>query len=294
MSIVVTGSLGHISLPIVKQLISGGKDVTVISSNADKKPDIEALGAKSAIGSITDEQFLQATFAGATAVYTTVPPYFAHSDWKGYIESVGKKYADAIKKAGVQYVVNLSSIGADKPAGVGPVTGLHYVEKALNELEGVNVLHLRPGFFYYNFLNNISLIKQHGIIGGNYGNDTKLVLVHTNDIAKVAADALLSLSFSGKSVKYISSDERKTSEVAAVLGAAIGKPALPWVDFKDEDTFGAMVGAGLTEEMAKNYVEMGAAARTGIMFEDYYKNQPARGIIKLETYAKEFAEAYNA
>jgi len=294
MSIVVTGSLGHISQPVVQQLVAAGKQVTVISSNAERASAIEKLGAKAAIGSVTDEAFLEKTFAGAEAVYTTVPPYFAQEDWKGYIGSVGKKYAAAIQKAGVKYVVNLSSIGADKPDGVGPVSGLYRVEQALNELEGVNVLHLRPGFFYYNFLNNIGLIKQHGIIGGNYGVDSTLVLAHTNDIAKVAGDALLSLSFTGKTVQYIASDEKKTSEIAAVLGKAIGKPELPWIDFTDADTLGAMIGAGLTEEMAKNYTEMGVAVRTGWMAEDYRaKQQSPGGAIKLEDYATEFAAVYN-
>lgn len=295
MSIVVTGSLGHISQPLVKQLIAAGKQVTVISSNPEKVSAIEAIGAKAAIGSVIDEAFLEKTFAGAEAVYTTVPPYFAKEDWKGYIGSVGKKYAAAIQKAGVKYVVNLSSIGADKPAGVGPVSGLYLAEQALNALEGVHVLHLRPGYFYYNLLNNIPLIKGHGIIGGNYGVDTTLVLVHTDDIAKVAAEALLSLSFRGKSVQYISSDERTTSDIAAVLGKAIGKPELPWIDFKDEDTLGAMIGAGLTEELAKNYTEMGVAMRSGIMVEDYRaKQQSPTGAVKLEDYAEEFAAAYNA
>lgn len=295
MSIVVTGSLGHISQPLVKQLVAAGKQVTVISSNPEKVSAIEAIGAKAAIGSITDEAFLEKTFAGAEAVYTTVPPYFAKEDWKGYIGSVGKKYAAAIQKAGVKYVVNLSSIGADKPDGVGPVSGLYRAEQSLNALEGVHVLHLRPGFFYYNLLNNIPLIKQHGIIGGNYGVDSTLVLVHTDDIARVAAEALLSLSFTGKSVQYISSDERTTSDIAAVLGKAIGKPELPWIDFKDEDTLGAMIGAGLTEELATNYTEMGVAVRTGLMAEDYRaKQQSPTGAIKLEDYAKEFAAVYNA
>lgn len=295
MSIVVTGSLGHISLPLVKHLLAAGKQVTVISSNPEKAAAIESLGAKAAIGSVTDEAFLQQTFSGAEAVYTTVPPYFAQEDWKGYIGSVGKKYAAAIKHAGVQYVVNLSSIGAHLPAGVGPVSGLYQVEQALNALEGVQVLHLRPAYFYYNLLNNIPLIKNQHIIGGNFGVDSTMVLVHTDDIAAVAAQALLSLAFTGKSVQYIAGDEKKTSEIAAILGNAIGNPALPWIDFTDEDTFAAMTGAGLPAEMANNYTEMGTAIRTGIMMEDYRAtNQAPTASIKLEDYAKEFAAAYNA
>jgi len=97
-------------------------------------------------------------------------------------------------------------------------------------------------------------------------------------------------------VRYIVSDERAVQDVASVLGKAIGKPELPWIDFSDQDSFGGMLGAGLSEEIAKNYVEMGKAIREGAMFEDFYKQKTdvALSKIKLEDFAKEFAHAYNA
>ena len=115
-------------------------------------------------------------------------------------------------------MVNLSSIEAHMPQGCGPVSGLYFVEKALDELNGVNVKHLRPGFFYTNLLANVGMVKHMGIIGGNYGENTVLTLVYPGDIAEVAAHELLALSFSGKSYRYIMSDEKTTNEVAAILG----------------------------------------------------------------------------
>ncbi|MDQ2862626.1 MAG: hypothetical protein M3R50_03065 [Bacteroidota bacterium] len=52
MKIIVTGSLGHISKPLVKELIKKDNQVTVISSNVERKKDIETLGAFVAIGSL--------------------------------------------------------------------------------------------------------------------------------------------------------------------------------------------------------------------------------------------------
>src|SRR5580658_2402046 len=67
MKITVTGSLGNISKPLAKQLIAAGHQVTIVSSNADKTADIEALGATAAIGSIADTVFLTKAFTGADA-----------------------------------------------------------------------------------------------------------------------------------------------------------------------------------------------------------------------------------
>jgi uncharacterized protein YbjT (DUF2867 family) len=293
MKFVVTGSLGNISKPLAEKLVAAGHSVTVISSKADKVGQIEALGAKAAIGSVEDIGFLTSTFTGADAVYTMVPPNFGAANWKKYIAGIGENYAEAIHAAGVKYVVNLSSIGAHMPEGCGPVSGLFFVEKALNALEMVNVKHLRPGFFYPNFLANVGMVKHMGIIGGNYGENAKLVLVHTNDIADVAAEVLQNLSFKGKSVRYITSDEKTTNEVAAILGKAIGKPDLPWVNFKDEDTIGGMLQAGVPEEIAKNYAEMGGAIRNGEMVSDYLKNKPTVfGKTKFEAFAPVFAAVY--
>jgi uncharacterized protein YbjT (DUF2867 family) len=293
MKFIVTGSLGNISKPLAEKLVAAGHSVTVVSSKADKTAQIEALGAKAAIGSVDDVAFLTKTFTGADAVYTMVPPNFGAGDWKKYIAGIGENYAEAIHASGVKNVVNLSSMGAHMPEGCGPVSGLFFVEKALNALEVVNVKHLRPGFFYTNFLANVGMVKHMGIIGGNYGENATLVIVHPEDIAEVAAEELLNLSFKGKSVRYIVSDEKTTQEVATTLGKAIGKPELPWVNFKDEETLGGMLQAGVPEEIAKNYAEMGAAMRSGEMDSDYKNNKPAVfGKTKFEAFAPVFAAVY--
>ncbi|MFY9150525.1 MAG: NAD(P)H-binding protein, partial [Prolixibacteraceae bacterium] len=199
MKFIVTGSLGNISKPLAEKLVAAGHSVAVVSSKANKTAQIEALGAKAAIGSVEDVAFLTKTFTGADAVYKMVPPNFGAANWKKYIAGIGENYAEAIHGAGVKNVVNLSSIGAHMPEGCGPVSGLFFVEKALNALDGVNVKHLRPGFFYGNFLANAGMAKHMGIIGGNYGEGASLVIVHPEDIAEVAAEELLGLKFKGKS-----------------------------------------------------------------------------------------------
>lgn len=295
MKYVITGSVGHISRPLTQKLLAAGHQVTVITSSNDRKKEIEELGAKAAVGSVENVDFVAGAFAGADAVYTMIPPTMSAADWKGYIALVGKVYAEAIRRAGVKHVVNLSSIGAHMPDGCGPVSGLYHVEQALNAIEGVNVLHLRPAFFYYNLLGNIGMIKHMGIMGGNYGENATMPLVAPADIAAVAADALMKLEFTGKSVQYIVSDIRNVNEIASTLGNAIGKSDLKWVNFRDEDSLGGMLQAGIPKEVAKNYVEMGAAARSGEMAAEFLKQSSYhKGQTTLEMFAKDFAAAFSS
>lgn len=292
MNITVTGSLGNISQPLVRILVDAGHHITVISSNPDRVAAIEATGAKAAIGSISDVSFLTAAFTGADVVYTMVPPDFSVPDFRAYIREAGHNYAAAIKAAGVKHVVNLSSIGAHLPGGTGPIAGLHDVEGILDNLEGVSVKHLRPGFFYVNFFTNIDMIKHMNIIGANYGPADDMVLVHPADIAAAAAEEIQQPFTNATSVRYVASDERNTRDIATVLGTAIGKPELQWISFTDEDALNGMTGAGLPEPIAKAYVEMGTAVRSGKLWEDYAVHKPQLSDRKLEQFATEFAARY--
>lgn len=295
MKYTLTGGAGNITKPLALALLEAGHTVTVIGRDAAKLKELTDAGAIAAIGSVEDVSFLTAAFRGADAVYTMVPPTHAATDWKAYIGQIGQNYATAITAAGVKQVVNLSSVGAHLPDGVGPVSGLHRAEKALNTLTDVNILHLRPAYFFQNLLANIPLVKGMGIIGANFSAAAgKFPIVATDDIAVVAAEALLSLDFQGHTIRYIASDETGTDQIAQVLGAAIGKTDLAWVKFTDEQALGGMIQAGLPEEVAKNYAEMNHAIDTGNMYADYFKHQPSLGKIKLTDFAKVFATAYAA
>jgi len=292
MNFTITGSLGNISKPLAEKLIAAGHQITIVSSNADKAAAIEALGATPAIGSVEDVDFLTKAFTGADAVYTMVPPNMATNKWKKYIAGIGHNYAIAIKNAGIKRVVNLSSIGGHLAEGAGPISGMHFVEVELNELEGVAVRHLRPGFFYTNFLHNVDMVKGMGIIGANYKSDSVISMVSPNDIADAAADALQS-EFTGKSLYYVISSVHTSTEVAAILGTAVGKPNLPWVEFKDEDVVAAIEQNGASHDVAVNYAEMGAVIKSGKINEDYNKNANViKGKISFEAFAKEFAKAF--
>ena len=99
------------------------------------------------------------------------------------------------------------------------------------------------------------------------------------------------MAYTGKSVRYITSDERSAGEIAAVLGAAISKPGLQWVEFTDEQALNGVLQAGLPLEISKNFVdEMGTAVRSWILWKDYdVKNTVPTSKIKLGDFAKEFA-----
>lgn len=293
MKIIITGSSGNVAKPLTKNLIAQGHDITVISSNETKKYEIEGLGAKAAIGSITDVDFLVKTFENADAAFLMTPPNMGGSNIIENTIDAGKNYAEAIQQSGIKKIVMLSSIGVESPVENGPIKGLHFIEKLYNELENTSVTFLRAGYFYLNFFNDIPLIKNAGIIGANYSENAKIPLVHPADIAKAAAEELIK-NPEGKTIRYIVSDVRTASDIAKVFGSAIGKPELPWVEFRDEESLNGMLQAGLPKEMADLYTEMGLGIRTGVVQKDFIDNGSLiYGEIKLEEFANEFAKKFN-
>lgn len=295
MKVIVTGSLGHISEPLTKELVQKGHAVTVISSKADKQKDIEAIGATAAIGSLEDVDFLTATFTGADTMYTMVPPanYFDHDlDLLAYYHRVGNNYAQAIQQSGVKRVVNLSTIGGNLEKGSGLLLGAHGVENILNKLSSdVAITHMRPVSFYYNLYGYADLIKKEGFIAANYGADNKIVWVSPIDIAAAIAEEIVTPL--GRKVRYVASDELTGNETASILGAAIGKPDLKWIIITNEQMQTGLEAAGMQPRIAAGMVEMYASLHSGLLSEDYYRNKPAvMGKVKLTDFAKEFAEVF--
>jgi uncharacterized protein YbjT (DUF2867 family) len=321
MKIVLTGSLGNISKPLAVQLIKTGHEVTVISSNADRKKDIEALGAKAAIGKLKDLDFITRTFTGANIVYLmepTEPDRFMDQTFDPY-ESVREQvevYKQAVEKTSVKKIVHLSSIGAHTEHGMGLLRFHFMAESILRSLPpDFSIKFMRPVGFYGNLLMTIDTIKtlskgflgaimalqyygisgllsgKRGVIASNYGGDTVNLLVSPNDIAAAIAEEM-EKPFEGRTFRYIASEEKTCNEVARIMGAAIDKPYLKWGTISDKMLRNAMLKQGANALLTDGLVEMGAAGRTGKLYEDYYKHRPKLGPTKLDTYAPVFAEAY--
>ncbi|MDJ1501555.1 NAD(P)H-binding protein [Xanthocytophaga agilis] len=292
MKVVITGSLGNISKPLVKELVQKGHTVTVISSNSDKQKDIEALGATAAIGVLEDVDFLVSIFTGADAVYAMIPPNFVTTDSRAYYQQIGRNYMQAIRQTGVKRVVHLSSWGAHLDKGTGFILGSHDAECLLNELKDVAVTHLRAGFIYYNLYNFADMIKRTGFIRSNYGDDDKIVMVAPEDIASAAAEELVTVG-TGVNVRYVASGEYTAREAASILGAAIGKPDLKWITVSNEQMQAGMEQHGVPAHIITNSIELGASIHNGTLKEDYELHKPLTiGKVKLEDFAKDFAVAF--
>jgi len=298
MNIVLTGSISNIGKPLTRALVQKGHKVTVISSNSARQQEIKALGAKAAIGKMQDVEFLTATFKGADIVYlmetldAAGDMFNKEVDFVGAINQIGLNYRQAIEQAGVKRIVHLSSVGAHTDKGNGFLIFHHNVEKILKQLPaGVAIKTMRPVGFYTNTFSFIRNIKTTGAIISNYGGDQKEPWVSPLDIAQVIAEEM-EQPFEGRTIRYIASDEFSPNEMAKAIGEAIGKPDLQWSVISDEQLLSSWLKIGFNPELAKGFIEMQASMGSGLLYEDYYRNRPVLGKVKLADFAQEFAAVY--
>ncbi len=293
---VITGATGNIGGVIARTLLAQGLPVRVIGRDAARLQPLVELGAEAAVGRLEDAAFVREAFAGAKAVFAMIPPAFAAEDVRAAQGVVGEAIAAAVAANKVPYVVHLSSVGAELAEGTGPVLGVHDQEARLDAIAGLNVLHLRPAYFMENLLGNLGLIQSAGINGGPLRADLAIPLIATRDIAAVAAEELTALAFTGSSVRTLLGPRDYTSaEITRVLGAAIGRPDLSYVQFPYEQAVQALIGMGASPDAAHGMVELNRAMNEGRGIVALARDERSTTPTTLETFAAQvFAPAFAA
>ena len=159
---VVLGASGHTGHAVAKNLLDRGQKVRVVGRNAERLQDHTARGAEISIADATDGPALTKAFKGADAAYVLIPPDSTSSNYRAFQDRVSDAIAAAVENAGVKKVVALSSFGADKASGTGPVVGLYNLEQKLNQIDGANILFLRAGYFMENVFPQVGVIRMLG------------------------------------------------------------------------------------------------------------------------------------
>ena len=258
-----SGNTGHI---VAKTLLAGGQKVRAVGRNASHLQPLATNGAEISIADVSDAAALTKAFQHADSAYVMIPPTPTSNDALAYAERVSDAIAAAAKNTGVRNIVSLSSIGADKPSGTGPVVGLHNLEQKLNRIDAANVLHLRAVYFMENTLPQAGAIRAMDCTSGPLRPDLKLPMIATRDIGAAAADALLQLAFRGKQTQELHGQrDLEYTEVTAIIGTAIGKPNLNYVHLTDDQIRPTLIQMGMSDNFVKLLLEMTSALNSGYM-----------------------------
>lgn len=261
----ITGATGHTGSVVAKGLLQQGKKVRVVARTPEKLKELASFGAETLIGDITSQDTANQAFAGIEAAYLMIPPAMTDPDYRGFQKKLTDVYGSALDaNTSVKHVVALSSFGADKDAKTGPILGVHFLEERLKQIKPLNSLALRAGYFMENTLGQIGVIPLMGAIVGPLKPDLKIPLIASVDIGNAALNALLQLNFTGHQTHDLQGQRDLTYlEIAAILGAAIGKPDLQYQLISSEQFAGFMQQMGMAQNVAALMAEMVDAQNAG-------------------------------
>jgi uncharacterized protein YbjT (DUF2867 family) len=292
--IAITGATGRTGKAAAEALLANGDKIRAIGRDATKLAQLERQGAEVFVGNVEDSASMMRAFYGASAVYLVLPEDVSQQDLRAHQEQVSDSYAAAIRDAGVRHVVNLSSLGAQHSKCTGPIVGLHNQEEKLNRIPGLNILHLRAAYFMENLFMSMEPLHTAGILPGALQSDAPMPWIATKDIGQYAASRLAARDFSGSTFQELHGQrDLSMQQAASVVGQAISKPDLVYVQMPSSTFGAALLKAGLPQKTSDLIVEMCDGANAGLMVPQEQRSGRNTTPTTLESFAENvFAPAY--
>lgn len=294
--IVITGATGNTGHIAAEALLAKGEKVRVVGRNASKLQPYVQKGAEAFVGDVEDAASMTKAFEGAKAAYLIFPGSREMDDPRAFQDRVTSVYAAAVAASKLPYAVTLSSVGAQHESGTGPIVGLHHLEQKLNAIPGLNVLHLRPAQFMENLLMSLKPVRTMGMLPGGVKGDLPTAMIATRDIGAYAALRLAACDFSGSSVQYLLGPRDVTmNEIAPIIGAAIGKPKLSYMQVPFLMLGPAMSSMGIPKKTVELLIEMMKGANDGLLKPTEPRSPANSTPTTIETFTAEvLVPAYNA
>ncbi|WP_165226607.1 NAD(P)H-binding protein [Aquisphaera insulae] len=253
--ITVTAPTGNVGRHLLERLASSGRALTILARRPERLP--RYLHESEIVRRACSEDagaMIRAT-EGTDVLFWVSPSNPTAANVRAWYGRLAESVLRAVRVNRIPRVVNLSSVGAGWADGLGPISGLNQVERALDET-GADVTHFRPGFFMENFLGQIGSLRGEGELPWLYPGSLRFPMIAACDIADAAARRLLDPRWSGRSVQALHGPADLSLDAAVgALGAILGR-RLKNVQISADAYRRQALAAGLSQDFADSYVQM--------------------------------------
>jgi uncharacterized protein YbjT (DUF2867 family) len=264
MKVAVTTPTGNIGKVVADELVTAGAQVILLARNPDKVKALTNRGASVVQGSQEDREYVARATRGVDAFFWLIPPDYSVPDLRAYYNRVGEVAVAATQANRIGHIVFLSSVGAHQEGGTGPILGLRDVEQKLERV-ALHITHLRPAAFFENYLWQFESIKHMGKVFLPVSGSTRVAMVATQDIGRVAAKRLLDTTWTGRSVANIlGPSDLSFDEAAAGIGRGIGK-LVTHVQVPEDQARQAMKQAGMGDDAIGLMLKLYRAMSGGLL-----------------------------
>lgn len=257
----IAGLTGQTGSAAAELLLERKQPVRGIVRDQQKAAAWRERGVELVTASLDDAAALTRALTGATGAYLLLPPNYAAPDVLGVLHRETDAMARAVKESGIPHVVLLSSLGAELPAGTGPIRSLHYAENALGAA-AKNLTVLRAAYFLENWIPVLGAVFSEGLLPSFLAPGKPLAMAATRDVGRTAAELLLDPARGKRVVQIAGPRELTPEDVAKVLGqrldCAVRVQGLPL-----DAVVPTFTAVGMSPKGAELFREMYAAANAG-------------------------------
>lgn len=278
----VTGKTGSVA---ASSLLRQGAPVRVIVRNEAKGRQWKEQGAEVAVADLDDANGLGRALVGVKGLYFLVPPNLQADNGLAFMRGVVDTLHEVLSETPIRHVVYLSSIGAQHPAGTGPIRGHYYGEQKLRSLE-TKFTFIRAAYFMENTAQFLPSMRDQGVMPVMFDPAKKIPMIATQDIGETAARALLQPPAATQVIELAGPAEYSILDATEAYSRALGKYITP-VRVPDEGIAAALKQMGVSESIAELFREMAMGIENGtVAFEDG-NAQLVRGTVTLNAFVQQ-------
>ena len=277
---VITGASGHTGSVAAETLLAAGKQVRVVVRDAAKAARLKAAGAEVFVADLTDQAAMAQAVRGAQGVYLLSPPDLKSKDFINERKQLTQRQVDTLRAQQVPHVVLLSSAGAERTSGTGPILSVHNAEQQLRA-SGLAATFVRPGYFVENWGAVLHPVKSDGVLPSFIAADQQVAMNSTADIGKAVAQALLDGPRGVRVLNLAGPVDVSPNDVAAAFSRILAKPVAV-VEAPLEAVVPTFTSFGLSAEISALYRELYEAMKAGKVTAEP-GHELVRGATPLET-----------
>ena len=250
----VAGVSGRTGAATAEALLKQGQKVRVLVRDPAQGEPWLRRHAEVAVVDLSDTAALTRALTGMTGAYLLLPPDPHADDLLAAHGVLTEHLVRAVKDSGLKSLVFLSSMGAQHPAGTGPVVGLHRAEKALKGATP-SLTFLRAAFFLENWGEGLMTALETGELRFFGATHLKFPQVCARDIGEAAAAALVAGAHGTRAIELAGRENWSPEDVAGVLQSLLETPVKA-VAVPVEQAHQLLLGQGLSEARAMLWAEL--------------------------------------
>lgn len=218
----ITGATGDVGSRVVAHLLKRDIRPRVLVRNEAKARFLFGDRVDVFVGDLAEPASMRDALKGAETIYlVNVGPEIPRRD---------EAAAVLAKEEGVKRILKLSSLDVEPGLAIG---AWHEKGEAAIRAVGIPFTFVRPTGFMSNLLAWAHSIKTEKIVKSSTA-DGRRPFIHSEDIAAVSVEALVSASYVGQSLSITGPDSLTFGEATATIAKAIGE-SLKYQAISDEE-----------------------------------------------------------